>query len=71
MKKFLVLAILFSCTFAATAQVKFGIRAGVGSTDFNPKDLIILNSNDVEEFKIGVDNSSYGFHFGIFTQIKI
>jgi len=70
MKKFLIIVVLFSCTFAATAQVKFGVRVGAGSTDFNPKDLIVLNANDAEKLKIGVNDSHYGYHFGLFTQIK-
>jgi len=70
MKKFLIIAVMFCCTFAATAQVKFGVKLGAGSTDFNPKDLIVLNADDAERLKIGVNNSSYGYHFGLFTQIK-
>ena len=69
MKKLLIIALVFTCTFVS-AQVKFGIRAGLSSTDFNPSDLVITNSDDLEEFKLEVDNASYGVHFGLFTQIK-
>lgn len=70
MKKLFVFAFLLSCAFATTAQTKFGVRLGLGSTDFNPKDLLITNQNDVEQFKIGVDNASYGYHFGLFAQFR-
>lgn len=70
MKKLLIFALVLSCSFAATSQVKFGVRAGLSSTDFNPKDLVVLNNDAAEQLKISVDEATYGFHFGLFTQIK-
>ena len=70
MKKILIFAILLSCSFATMAQVKFGLRGGITSTDFNPKELVVLNQNDVEQLKISVDNASYGYHFGLFAQFR-
>lgn len=70
MKKILIFALILSCSFATMAQVKFGIRGGISSTDFNPKELIVLNQNDVEQLKISVDEASYGYHFGLFAQFR-
>lgn len=70
MKNLLLIILVFSCAFAASAQTKFGIRSGISTTNFNPKDLVILNQDDVEQFKISVDDAKYGFHFGLFAQIR-
>jgi len=71
MKNLLILAMILCCSFAATSQVKFGVKAGLSSTDFNPKDLVVLNNNDVEQLRLSVDEANYGFHLGLFTQIKV
>ena len=70
MKKLIIFALVISCSFAATAQKKFGVRMGVSSTNFNPKDLVILNQNDVEDLKIAVDDAKMGYHFGLFAQFR-
>lgn len=70
MKKILIFAAILSCSYSVMAQVKFGIRGGVSSTDFNPKELIVLDRDDVEQLKISVDEASYGYHFGLFAQIR-
>ncbi len=70
MKKFLILALLITTTLAATAQKKFGIRGGLSSTDFNPKDLVVTNANDVDQLRLAVDNAKYGLHFGLFAQFR-
>ncbi|MEM6966222.1 MAG: outer membrane beta-barrel protein [Bacteroidota bacterium] len=70
MKKLFVFALILGCAFTATAQKKFGVRLGVGSTDFNPRDLVVTNQNGVEQLKIGVDNATYGFHLGLFGQFR-
>ncbi|MFK7775742.1 MAG: outer membrane beta-barrel protein [Saprospiraceae bacterium] len=70
MKKILIFAIVLCSSYVTIAQVKFGIRGGITSTDFNPKELIVLNQNDVEQLKISVDEASYGYHFGLFAQFR-
>lgn len=70
MKKILIFAIILSCSFSTIAQVSFGIRGGITSTDFNPKDLVVLSQDDMEQLKISVDEASYGYHFGLFAQFR-
>ena len=70
MKNLLVFVFVLSCSFAASAQFTFGIRGGLSSTDFTPKDLVILNKNDVKQFKISVDDAKYGFHLGLYTRFQ-
>ena len=70
MKKFLVFTVALCCSIVSMAQVKFGLRGGVSSIDFNPKELVVLNQNDVEQLKISVNEISYGYHFGLFAQFR-
>jgi hypothetical protein len=68
MKKSLVFTVALCCSIVSMAQVKFGLR--VSSIDFNPKELVVLNQNDVEQLKISVNEISYGYHFGLFAQFR-
>lgn len=52
----------------ANSQIKFGIRAGLNTTEVEPNSLLITNRNDVEEFKLDLDNARYGYHLGLFIQ---
>lgn len=70
MKKFLIFVIVLSSAFAVSAQTKIGIRAGISSVDFNPRDLVVFNQNDVEQLKLSVNEAKYGYHFGVFAQFR-
>lgn len=52
----------------ANGQIKFGIRAGLNTTEVEPNSLLITNRNDVEEFKLDLENARYGYHLGLFIQ---
>lgn len=69
MKNVLIIALMIITSITASAQ-KFGIRGGLSSTDFNPKDLVVMNSNDVDQLKLAVDEAKYGLHFGLFAQFR-
>jgi len=62
-----VLSFLFLATMT-TAQVKFGLRGGISSTDLKPGSFIIKNQADADAFKISTQEANYGYHLGIFLQ---
>ncbi len=53
------------------AQVKFGPRVGVSTTDVSPEQLLIKNLTEVEQLGISVKDAKYGAHFGLFLQAKM
>ena len=71
MKKLLLIALSFCFILTTQAQVKFGIRGGISTDQVQPSDLLIKSGSDAEELKLAVNDSGYGTHFGLFTQIKI
>lgn len=70
MKNVMILVLVIVSTIATSAQTKFGIRGGLSSTDFNPMDLVVTNTNDVDQLKLAVDDAKYGLHFGLFAQFR-
>ncbi|MEM1134395.1 MAG: outer membrane beta-barrel protein [Bacteroidota bacterium] len=71
--KYFLLVISFICIVQVTqAQLlKFGLRAGVSSTDLNADDLLITNLDGLEELKVKAGNSRVGVHGGIFARINV
>lgn len=65
---YILLSILCLTSHSVCSQIKFGIRGGVNTTEVNPNSLLIMNQNDIEEFKLDLDNAQYGYHFGLFLQ---
>lgn len=62
--------VLMLIPILAQAQVKFGIRGGINTTQINPDQLVILDDNDREDFTLEVENANFGYHFGIFVQAQ-
>ena len=63
----LVCIILFSLRMEG--QVRFGFKGGLSTYDLgvtNPLDVI----NDGSDFRLNVEDSKYGYHFGILLQAK-
>ncbi|MEM8526813.1 MAG: outer membrane beta-barrel protein [Bacteroidota bacterium] len=71
MKKTLILSsLLFAATFAFS-QAKFGARLGLSTTDLEPSQLLITNSETLEEFNLAVQDAKFGVHAGLFAKIPI
>ena len=51
-------------------QIKIGIRGGLNSTHVNADELLILNEQDVAEFRLAVERAKFGYHFGVFLQAQ-
>jgi len=64
------LIIIFSILFLTTtsAQVKFGVRGGLSSTDLKPSSFVITNQASVDAFTLSTKEAKYGYHLGIFLQ---
>lgn len=66
----LIVACLMSIQMAQ-AQIKFGVRAGISTTDVQPGELLVTNSENFRDLKLSVSEANYGVHFGLFTQIQM
>jgi len=51
-----------------SGQIKFGIRAGLNTTEVSPNSLLVTNRSEIEEFKLDLKNARYGYHLGLFLQ---
>lgn len=51
------------------SQFEMGIKAGVSSTDLSPESLLINNGESTT--KLTIAQANYGYHFGLYTRLKI
>jgi hypothetical protein len=64
-----IFLIIFSFgTISLHSQIKFGIRAGLNTTEVNPNSLLITNRDDIDDFRLNLENARYGYHLGLFIQ---
>lgn len=68
MKNILMAAVLLCLAATSFAQTKFGIRAGLSSTDISAESFMVTNHQSLDDFTVSVKNANYGYHFGIFFQ---
>lgn len=66
MKKFLAIILVALIAIPAFSQIKFGIKAGVGTTTVPTYDFT-TGTNTIEALK----SASYGLHGGIFIRISV
>lgn len=71
MKKLMLFVLCLLFTQISFAQFKFGVRAGMSTTDVKPSELLIKNGNDLDELGIALEDAKYGLHFGFFAQANI
>ncbi len=72
MKKTIVFIAFFSITTTVLfSQARFGIRAGVSTTDLEPSQLLITNPATRQEFSLAVDDAKFGVHAGIFAKFPL
>lgn len=71
MKKFIPVLILVLFQLSATAQFNVGFRVGGHSSSFSPDDLVVLNSDGIESFKIKVQGADYGIHAALVTRLQL
>lgn len=68
-----MIALLFVsfATVSSQAQVKFGLKAGMSTIDIEPNQINIFNSSTNQNLGLSLSEAKYGFHFGMFTTIKM
>lgn len=66
-KSFFVLFMLISTL--SFSQFEMGIKTGLSSTDLSPESLIINNGETTT--KLTLAQANYGYHFGLYTRVKI
>lgn len=65
MKKLMLFAVLFSMAFATQAQLKFGIKGGLSTSDIKPMELFTG-----QELNLDLKEAGYGLHFGAFVRAQ-
>ncbi len=72
MKKLTLLAVLvIAIAFNSFSQFKFGVKAGLNNTQLKLKDVITVQGvNDTIDWEMKAKTGKYGFHFGVFAQVK-
>lgn len=69
MRPILYIAILTLLSFAnASAQIEFGVKAGLSSYDLAKESIIIIDGN--KKINWNVADAGYGHHFGIYTRLS-
>ena len=71
MKKLMVIAICLLSFQFVDAQVKFGVRAGMSTSDINPDQLLIGSADEAEQLGISVSEANYGIHLGFVLQAQL
>lgn len=62
-------SLCLTAIFAQNEKVKWGIRAGLSTTEIDADELIVTNDAAMEQLRLAVADANYGFHFGFFTQV--
>ena len=69
--KIFVLLLCFAPANWLGAQIHLGVLGGLSTQDIPRERLVILNQQDIDAFKLSVDNADYGIHFGFFLRGEI
>lgn len=51
-------------------KFKFGLRAGVSTTEVKAGELLVTNAEEMAHLKLGIQEANYGYHFGFFAQAR-
>jgi hypothetical protein len=51
-------------------EFRWGVKGGMNTSDVNPSDLLITNSEGLERFKLAVDDAKFGVHIGGFMRYQ-
>jgi hypothetical protein len=70
-KLLLVIACIGCFSVVAFSQARFGIRAGLSTSDINPSQLVIKDEATLDEFTLAVKDAKYGIHAGVFAKLPI
>ena len=71
MKKFLVIALVVLISVPAISQIKFGIKAGVSTTNLNMPSLKTITSGNTAYTVDAIYSAKYGFNGGVFLRLTL
>jgi len=71
MKRFLVIILTVLIAVPAFSQIKFGLKAGVSTTNLRMSDLKTLTSGNTTYTVDALKNANYGFHAGAFVRLSL
>jgi len=69
MNKYMLLALFAIVAQTCVAQIEFGLKTGLNTTDIESR-AIIFNDSDTN-LEIEFTEAQYGIHLGLYTRIKI
>jgi len=68
MKKFILIVLSVFIVLPAFSQVKFGLKAGLSTTNLKMEDVKTLTSGETEYVVNALKGANYGFHGGAFVR---
>jgi len=68
MKKFILIVLSVFIVLPAFSQVKFGLKAGLSTTNLKMEDVKTLTSGETEYLVNALKGANYGFHGGAFVR---
>lgn len=73
MKKILLMLVCGLLLQTANAQlIRFGIKAGAGSSSIKGDDIVLaVTDRSVDELKLKAEGATFGVHFGLMSRINI
>jgi Outer membrane protein beta-barrel domain len=71
MKKFILIVFSVLIVLPAFSQVKFGLKAGLSTTNIKMDDLKTLTSGETQYVVDAIKGANYGFHGGAFVRFSM
>lgn len=71
MKKLFVIVLSVLLTLPAFSQIKFGLKAGVSTTNLKMNDLVTLSTGSSQYTVDALKSANYGFHAGAFVRFSM
>ncbi len=71
MKRLIVIILVILVAVPAFSQIKFGLKAGVSTTNVKMADLKTLTSGNTSYTVEAIKNANYGFHAGAFVRFSL
>lgn len=71
MKKLMFFVFAFCWLGTAQAQLRFGVKMGLSSTDIKTETINLLDAGGAERLKLALGDANYGIHGGLVLQANI
>ena len=67
----LLISFTLLSTLPLESQVNIGLRAGLATTQLDPHELLIVDRDGLDKFKLRIKEINYGFHIGVMARFQI